>query len=267
MRAFRVAYDGSDYRGFQRQPHGETIEDELFDALGSFDVEFRGGSPVGYAAAGRTDAGVSARAQTIAFDAPTWLSPRAFNAELPDAIRTWASAEVDEGFHATHDAVARTYRYFLYAPSADDDLARTACRRLSVTGDFHNFTPDDDGTERTVAMSLHREDDFLILDCEAGGFARQLVRRLVSVVEAVAVGNRELAFINRSLEADPLPGQDGIAPAAPEPLVLLDVRYPGVEFEPDDRALADACEVFEARRRRRLATARVAGEILSVDCS
>jgi hypothetical protein len=57
VRAFRLAYDGSGYRGFQRQPHGETVEDELFAALRELGVAFEGGSPVGYAAAGRTDAG------------------------------------------------------------------------------------------------------------------------------------------------------------------------------------------------------------------
>jgi len=77
MRAFRVAYDGEPYRGFQRQPHGDTIEDALFEGLRALGVGFRDGSPAGYAAAGRTDAGVSARAQTVAFEAPDWLSPRA----------------------------------------------------------------------------------------------------------------------------------------------------------------------------------------------
>lgn len=263
MRAFRVAYDGTGYRGFQRQPHGETIEDEIFEGLEGLDIEFSDGSPVGYAAAGRTDAGVSARAQTVAFDAPAWLSPRAFNSELPASIRAWASADTHEGFHATHDATERWYRYFLYAPEAavDDGRAREAGRRLSGQKDFHNFTPDSDGTERTVSVSVRREGEFLLIDCRAGGFARQLVRRLASVVEAVGRGDRDAEFITRALGTEPLPGPEGIAPAAPEPLVLLRVRYPDIEFERDDRALADAREIFGARRRHRLATAETAGAL------
>ena len=101
MRAFRLAYDGTGYRGFQRQPHGETIEDAVFEALAELGVEFEDGAPVGYAAAGRTDAGVSARAQTVAFEAPTWLTPRAFNGDLPADVRAWAAAEVPPAFHAT----------------------------------------------------------------------------------------------------------------------------------------------------------------------
>jgi tRNA pseudouridine(38-40) synthase len=73
--------------GFQRQPHDETVEDALFGALWDLDVAFEDGSPVGYTAAGRTDAGVSARAQTVAFEAPEWLRPRAFDAELPTDVR------------------------------------------------------------------------------------------------------------------------------------------------------------------------------------
>jgi tRNA pseudouridine38-40 synthase len=276
VRAFRLAYDGSGYRGFQRQPHGETVEDELFAALRELGVAFEGGSPVGYAAAGRTDAGVSARAQTVAFEAPAWLTPRALDGELPGAIRAWASADVEPGFHATHDAVERVYTYFLHAPAAeaharedapavDDGLAREACRRLSAEADFHNFTPDDEGTERAVSVSPRRDGAFLVIDCRAGGFARQLVRRLVSVVEAVARGVRDPSFINRALGSEPLSGPDGIAPAAPEPLVLFDVSYPGVDFEVDGDALESAREVFGARRRERLAAARVAGSLVPED--
>ena len=261
MRAYRIAYDGTEHRGFQRQPHGETIENALFDALRELGVDFEDGTPVGYAAAGRTDAGVSARAQTVAFRAPAWLSPAAFNGELPAPIRAWAAADVGGSFHATHDAVERTYRYFLYAPEADDGRAETAAGKLSGKHDFHNFTPDDEGTERELSVSVRREGVFLVVDCRAGGFARRLVRRLVSALSAVAAGDRPPAFLDRALASEPLCGPEGIESAAPEPLVLRDVRYPNVEFEADDRALEATRELFEARRRRRLAGARVAGEL------
>lgn len=261
MRAFRIAYDGSNYRGFQRQPHGETIENELFDALDALGVTFEDGTPRGYAAAGRTDAGVSARAQTVAFEAPEWLSPRAFNSELPDSVRAWAAAEVGDDFHATFDADERLYRYFLYAPVIDDERTTEACRRLSGSADYHNFTPDDDGTERTIAVSPRQDGEFLILDCRASGFSRQLVRRLATVVSEIGHDERPLSFLDRALSAERLSGPDGIAPAAPEPLVLLDVRYSGVDFEVDGPALESAREIFDARRRRHRAAARVADSL------
>lgn len=261
MQVFRLAYDGTGYRGFQRQPHGETVEDALFEALSALDVGPAGWEepPRGYAAAGRTDAGVSARAQTVAFEAPAWLRPRALNGELPADVRAWARADAPASFHATRDAAERTYRYFLYAPGADDDRARAACERLSGRHDFHNFTPDDERTERTVAVSLRREGPFLVVDCSADGFARQLVRRLVAAIGAVGRGERDLSFLGRTLGAAPLEGPDGIGPAPPEPLVLFDVRYPGLEFEIDEVAARSAREAFERRRRERLASARVAG--------
>ena len=260
MRAYRLAYDGTGYRGFQRQPHGETVEDAVFDALRDLGVDVDG-APAGYAAAGRTDAGVSARAQTVAFEAPAWLTPRAFNGELPADVRAWAHADVDEGFHATHDAVERRYRYFLHAAAADLRRARNAAERLSGRRDFHNFTPDETGTERDLTAEVQRDGEFLVVDCSAGGFARQLVRRLVSAVELVATGERDAGFLDRALADGPLPGGDGIPPAAPEPLVLMDVEYPSVEFAVDEAAADSASEVFERRRRERLSGARVAGSL------
>lgn len=262
MRAFRVAYDGTGYRGFQRQPHGETVEDTLFDAFETLDLPFEDGVPTRYSAAGRTDAGVSARTQTVAIEAPEWLTPRAINSELPAGIRAWAHADVDVGFHATHDAVERTYRYFLYAPDIDERRAEKAAEKLSGRHDLHNFTPDKTGTERDLTVRLRRDGPFLLVDCIAGGFARQLVRRVVTAVEAVGTGEREPTFLDSALGDDSLDGPKGIPPAAPEPLVLLDVTYPGVRFEVDEAAAESAREVFEERRRRRLATARVAGTLI-----
>jgi tRNA pseudouridine38-40 synthase len=258
MRAFRIAYDGTGYRGFQRQPHGDTVEDAVLEGLDELGVEFENGTPAGYAAAGRTDAGVSARAQTLAFEAPEWLTPRAFNGELPPDVRAWAAAAVAEAFHATHDAASRRYRYFLCARGADDGRAADACRRLTGRHDFHNLTPEETGTVRELTATVDREGSFLVVDCRAGGFARQLVRRLVSVVGAVARGRRELGFLDRVLGDEPLAGPDGVAPAPPEPLVLADVDYPGVAFEADADAVSSAREVFRQRRRERLAGARVA---------
>ncbi|GAD53798.1 tRNA pseudouridine synthase A [Halarchaeum acidiphilum MH1-52-1] len=126
--------------------------------------------PSGYAAAGRTDAGVSALAQTVALDCPEWLTPRALNAELHDAVWAWAHADVPADFHATHHAVARTYVYHLYAPDADAERAREAARRLSGAHDFRNLTSDDAGTERDLSLTVERDGDFLVLTARAAGF-------------------------------------------------------------------------------------------------
>ncbi len=293
VRAFRIAYDGRDYHGFQRQPDVSTVEDALLDALAALGV-LDGGTgstgsggrptPPGYAAAGRTDAGVSALAQTVAFEAPDWLSPAALNGELPADVRAWASAPAPADFHATHYARAREYVYHLHAPRSgpagegtgggpapgrsagdgadlDDDRARAAVAALSGAHDFHNLTADDEGTERDLSLSATRDGEFLVLRARAGGFPRGLVRRLAALVAEVARGESPVSKVDRVLAAEPLPGPEGVGPAPPEPLVLVDVDY-DLPFAVDEAAAASARSVFADRRSRRLAGARTAGAVL-----
>ncbi|WP_089384283.1 tRNA pseudouridine(38-40) synthase TruA [Halorubrum vacuolatum] len=306
-RAYRVAYDGRRYAGFQRQPHARTVEGTLLGALADLGVVDRGSGPThatpdGYAAAGRTDAGVSAVAQTVAFDAPNWLRPRAFNSRLPDSIRVWAAADVPNDFHATHRAVERTYRYYLDAPRdgdggdhhnvnggdhrnvvegdhrnvvegdhrnveetevVDPERLRAALSRLAGTHDFRNLTTDERGTVRTIDASATRKGRFLVIEVTADGFPRALVRRLVAVARLVATGRADLPFLDRVLDPDPLPGHLGVGPAEPEPLVLWDVAYEGVRFELDEQAAEAARAAFRERRREALRTAAVSGAIRS----
>ena len=268
-RAYRIAYDGTPFHGFQRQPDVPTVEDAILDALRDLGVHGASdGVPQGYAAAGRTDAGVSARAQTVAFDAPAWLSPSALNGALPASVRAWASTDVPSDFHATHDARARAYRYFLYAPTDgtgraagfDDARAGDALDRLAGERDFHNLTPDEDGTVRDMETSAERDGEFLVVSLRAGGFARQLVRRVVGLVAAVGRGERSVASVERVLGEEPLAGPEGVAPAPAEPLVLWDVDY-GVDFDGDEDASTAVHDVFGSRHDSRLAGARVAGAI------
>jgi tRNA pseudouridine38-40 synthase len=246
VRAYRLAYDGTDYRGFQRQPHGQTVEDKLFQALSALDIA--DGKPERYAAAGRTDRGVSAIAQTVAFAAPQWLTPQALNSRLPDGILAWASTDVDTHFSARHDAVERRYMYHLYLPSGDLDHATDACVALSGRHNFHNLTLDSDGTVRDMSVTAEQVGRFIMLDLRAPGFARQLVRRVAMLVELVARGEYPVTFVDRALAAEPLPGEDGIPPAPPEGLVLRDVRYPNRSFEIDQDALESVRTLFDRRQ-------------------
>jgi tRNA pseudouridine38-40 synthase len=293
-RAFRLAYDGRPFHGFQRQPDVPTVEDRLLDACealglvdadegatgtgcdgddaaanddadGGADGRDEGGrrTPPGYAAAGRTDAGVSALAQTVAFDVPDWCTPRALNAELPDAVRAWASADAPADFHATRDATRRRYRYFLHAPRADvdDGRARAAADALSGEHDLHNLTADRTGTVRTLSVAAARDGPFLVLDVAAAGFPRGLVRRLAALVRAVASGDAPPGKLDRVLAPEPLEGPEGVPAAPPTPLVLLDVTYPDLEFDLDPEAAASARAAFDERAVAGLVAARVAGTV------
>ena len=270
-RAFRVAYDGRKYAGFQRQPHAHTVADALLGALADHGIVDPGDGPThatppGYAAAGRTDAGVSAVAQTVAFEAPAWLTPRAFNGHLPGAVRAWAAADVASGFHATHDAVRRTYRYHLYAPDAgasgtpesarrdpehavDDERLRAALARFDGEHDFHNLTTDETGTVRDLDARATREGDTLVVEVAAGGFPRALVRRIVAAARAVGRGTAEPEWIDRLLAPEPISGDRGVGPAPPEPLVLWDVTYPDVAVDLDAEAAESARVACGGRHR------------------
>jgi tRNA pseudouridine38-40 synthase len=260
VRAFRLAYDGRPFYGFQRQPSVPTVEGALLDALADLGVtDDPEATPPGYAAAGRTDAGVSARAQTVGFVAPDWLGPAALNSALPAAVRAWARADAPDGFHATHDAARRAYVYHLHAPDADDAAVEAAAARLAGRHDFHNLTPDGTGTERDLSLGVTRDGEFLVVRAAADGFARQLVRRLVSVLAAAGRGEAGPARLSRLLGPDPVDGPAGVAPAPPEPLVLAAVDYPALSFVVDETAAASAREALGARRVAAASAARALG--------
>jgi tRNA pseudouridine38-40 synthase len=257
VRAFRIAYDGAPFHGFQRQPDVPTVEDTLFDALRELDV--CDDEPTGYSAAGRTDAGVSAIAQTVAVDCPEWCEPAALNSALPASIWAWASADVTD-FHATHDAREREYVYVLAAEGIDEDRARVAADRLSGEHDFHNLTPDGSGTVRDLDVDVDADGEFLLVTVRAGGFPRQLVRRLVSLLRSVASGAASPSKVDRVLDPDPIEGPEGIQPAPAYPLYLADVSY-DVAFSVAPEVAAATRERFDRRRVEHAVRSRVAGAI------
>ncbi len=108
-----LAYDGTDFQGWQVQPGLPTIQGELQAALG----RVTGESPLPQGS-GRTDAGVHALAQVASFDLQAPIPPenlhRALNRTLPASIRILDAAMVPAAFHARHSAVAKTYEYRIF---------------------------------------------------------------------------------------------------------------------------------------------------------
>src|SRR5512138_836397 len=121
--AVEIAYDGSQFRGFQRQPGLPTVQDALEAALASVGVR----APLAVAA--RTDGGVHAVGQVVSFAARVALDPerlrRELNLALPDGVLVRAAHRVGGSFHARNSAVARTYVYLVGAPPPEA-LARYA---------------------------------------------------------------------------------------------------------------------------------------------
>ena len=118
-----LAYDGSEYRGWQVQPGELTIQGELQAALG----RVTGESPLPQGS-GRTDAGVHALAQVASFalraPIPEENLVRALNRTLPAAIRVLEARTMPDGFHARHSAVAKTYEYRVLM---EDDWRGESC--------------------------------------------------------------------------------------------------------------------------------------------
>ncbi len=157
-----VAYDGTDFHGWQIQPSGRTIQGSLLEV-----VERVVGARSIVHGAGRTDAGVHALGQVANFHADSRLSAaefqRAFNALLPPAIRIVDAEEVDGRFHSRWDALAKTYQYRIfrspilnpfqrsytlhYSLPLDEDAMAQAARLFEGVHDFGSFAAAA-GTER-----------------------------------------------------------------------------------------------------------------------
>ncbi len=239
-----VEYDGSAFRGWQRQRGAPSVQEELERALSRV-----ADHPVTAVAAGRTDAGVHAAGQVVHFDSPAARSPRAWQrgagSHLPPAVSLSWARPAAAGFHARHAATRRHYRYiFLLRPDAGAgllagrvtrvsgplDAARMAraARPLLGEHDFSSFRAAACQAQSPV-RALHRLDvaargPFVHLDLEANGFLHHMARILAGALLAVGRGER-----GEDWPAELLARRDraaGGVTAPPDGLYLMRVHYP-----------------------------------------
>ena len=222
----KIAYDGSAFHGQARQPGFRTVEGEVVQALTRARA-IRDIRTSRFQSASRTDRGVSALGNVVAFD--SLLSPkptvRSFNAKAC-GVWAWAVASVPPDFSARR---ARERRYEYVLPGRHDERALDAALGIFIgEHDFRNFTRD---RERTVlridAAHARREGDSILLDFRAHRFAWNLVRRLVAAALLVESGSVPIEDVERALRSR-AKADFGLAP--PEPLLLVDVAY-DIEFE------------------------------------
>lgn len=237
-----LAYDGTDYHGFQRQSieRGPTIQGTLEGALKTIG---QAGTVIG---AGRTDAGVHASGQVVAFDV-NWRHGlgdlhRALNAVLPDSIAIAELEQAADEFHPRYDAVSREYVYSLYLSAVRDPLKQryalqvppnlvieamqAASAILIGEHDFAAFGQPTIG-ESTI-RSMYRADvraaqDQITIELQANGFLYRMVRRIVATLIAVGREERSVAeFADILNAADP---SRAAATIAPNGLCLTKVNY------------------------------------------
>lgn len=237
-----LAYDGTDYSGWQTQAGQPTIQAALDRALEKLE-----GAPVTTHAAGRTDAGVHAEGQVVSFRLTReWEGKglaRAINGNLPQDIRALDAGLAHEDFHARFDAKSKTYRYQIYAAEVMSPfLARYAWHypyALDVEGliedsqalpgahDFTAFTVADCETKTNVrtitGIQVEREGHLLKLFFTGDGFLRYQVRTMVGALVEANRGRLKAGSIAELIES-----KDRTLVGAPAPargLTLMKVEY------------------------------------------
>ncbi len=244
--ALKIAYIGTDYHGFQVQPDVKTIEGELFRALKELNI-INNPHEANYIAAGRTDRGVHALGQVIAFDTdnPDIVLPRAVNSKLPPTVWIWASAIVPFEFDPRRDAINREYRYIMCG-QYNVSMLRNASRLLKGVHDFTNFsTPDRDRSSISMVQSINVrvEREFMIIDITADHFVWHMVRKIASALRMVGSGARDLAWLEQMLS----PGEfnEGLEPAPAYGLVFKDVEYRNMIWHEDAYAKKNMTEKLD----------------------
>jgi len=237
-----LAYDGTHFAGYQRQKDLRTVQGTVEAGLRKLGWEGRA-----VLSAGRTDTGVHAAGQVIAFDLEWAHSPHdlleAMNANLPPDIAAQHAQVSHPDFHPRYDALGRRYRYRLFCkpvrsplreryawriwPDLDFLQLQKAAQPLIGTHDFGAYgSPLRSGgsTLRTVfsARWQVKEED-LVFDIAANAFLYHMVRRLVYLQVLVGLGKLELDNFVAGLTSK-TPYQPGLAPS--QGLVLAEVIYP-----------------------------------------
>ena len=237
-----VAYDGTNYHGWQYQNNGKTIEGELNKALSSLlqkNIEVIGAS--------RTDAGVHAMCNAAVFDTDAGIPAEkysyALNQMLPDDIRVRKSIEVPANFHPRKTDTVKTYEYridceefadptktryayFTYV-SLDASKMQEAAAYLVGTHDFKSFCSVNTTATTTVRtiydIQVIRDGVDIVVRITGNGFLYNMVRIIVGTLMDVGRGKYEPAEVKRILEATDRTDAGPTVPACG--LMLKELRF------------------------------------------
>lgn len=204
-------YKGTNYNGFQTQPNGQTIQDELEIIL----KKIHKGQFVRIHMSGRTDAGVHALAQPVHFDTSLNIEPqgwvRSFNAQLPKDIRIIDAYYVADDFHVRYDVEAKTYAYRLsiakilspfetetvahYPFGLNVERVRAAMPYFVGTHDFTSFCSKNSSVDNKVRtihwFTLDQRGDELYFEINGDGFLYNMVRIIIGTLIQIGHGKYE----------------------------------------------------------------------------
>ncbi len=242
-----IAYDGTNYAGWQFQQGRVTVQETLEKAVAQVT-----GQAASVLASGRTDAGVHARGQVVGLRTDSTLAPdvlcRALNAVLPHDIAVLDAVETPDGFHPTHDAVRKRYRYVIHDGPVrdvfqrdfvwhyrhgrlDDEAMQRAAAALVGTHDFSSF--ESSGAQRkssvrtvfdlVVERGRGGREDFITIEVESNGFLYNMVRAIVGTLVEVGRGKQPESWPAEVLQAKDRRLAGPTAP--PQGLCLIKVEY------------------------------------------
>lgn len=250
--AIKIAYFGDNFFGSQFQPNFRTVAGEILKALKSFGIDSK------LSFAGRTDAGVHALGQVVAFKSDLKITPRMLNSELPEDIIAWASCEVPENFNP-RKAKSRVYSYVFYNNNYDLSAIEEAVKLLHGTWDFSNFTKGYRGGKRTIyEAKIIKSGDFLIFEIEGNAFTWNMVRCIVTALKLIGSG-KDLEWFKKML--NPTEHKERVQPSPASGLLLKDVKYEGINFEIDEYAK----RLLQLRLRKRLVEKGVLYKLFSLE--
>jgi len=238
----KLAYDGTEFFGFQRQGSTRTVQKVFESAL-----ELLGWQENTILFAGRTDAGVHASGQVVVFDLDWNHSNEklnlALNAKLPDDMVVSEVKLADADFHPRYDALSRVYRYSIYHqvernplndrfawrvwPGLNGEKLSEAAFHLLGTHDFSAFgramKPGSSTTRTVLKSEWHPTENGWEYQIEANAFLYHMVRRSVYLQVQVALEKMSMDSLARGIE-EKAAMKPGLAPA--RGLNLWQVNYP-----------------------------------------
>ncbi len=217
--AMGVEYDGSHYLGWQSQREGETVQQNVEQA-----ISVVADQPIKVFCAGRTDTGVHATEQVIHFETTAYRKAYSWihgcNTNLNKSISVLWATEVPETFHARFSAVKRSYRYTILnrdiRPAIQQNYVSFVHKHLDITrmqqAAAHLIGTHDFTSYRTVAcqakspvrtllkLDVTRQGEYVHLDLEADGFLHHMVRNIAGVLIKIGIGEADIDWSKEVLE-------------------------------------------------------------------
>ncbi len=241
------SYDGTNYCGFQRQPHLKTIQEELENAL----QKINNNQKTVVTATGRTDKAVHALCQYAHADLSVKITPhklkRALNSNLPNDIHVIKTFAVKDNFHARYNVVEKEYHYLInlseynplernyvyqYNYSLNIKKMKKAIKYFKGTHDFRAFVTENENKKnciRTISVARIKVKDKnkLAIIFKGNGFLRYQVRNMVGILLKVGQEKIEPQTVKKILASKSRKENGATAPA--EGLYLVNVKYTNLD--------------------------------------